>query len=751
MSDVDIDALIRGRRSRRGWLLPIVAVLVVGAGIGVFLFLQPDESVVVAEPERVEATTGQLSTTVDLSGSAVAERSADLNFEAEGTVVSVAVETGEAVKAGDTLAALDDSDAQRRIETAEVQLRLAQLRLDALLATAAASEVASARQSIESAESQVTSAEQALARLSEPPSASDLASAEQAVATALGQLSSTEETLAQLSEPPNASDLATAEQAVATALGQLSSTEETLVALLAGPSETEVASARSAVTQAQAQLAGALSGATDSWIALGEAWDEYCDEYGFLNVAAVTCAGSLPLWDKEVVEPLSDEEVEELHFSLEGRSSSYQERANRLINANVAFILADAARQTAVTALSTAEERLEDLLAPVSDEDVRQAELAVEAARASHAAAVAHLEELRAPTDESDEEQARASLDTALANLTVLAPFDGVAEAVNVHPGDRVTPNAVAFSLNTPDRILIDLTVTEADLLALEVGQAGLASFDGVEGVEYPVRIVSISRMPDTAQGVVTYGVEARILAGAEIAEVAGQIAVLAGEGVATEFGRALDALTGGGDGAPGFGGGGPGGPLAGIELPEGVTIRDVVQAVINGEPLPEGVTLPEGFEIPQQILERLAAGGPGAPGRQGAEPDPVAVRLLPAPGMSAGVTLLTEVREQSVLVPVSTVRQLDGAWFVTIPGTPVDGAEAGFERVGVEVGESDGVNVEITSGLEDGAVLLIGADSAGIAFSATQQQQQPEFGFGGGFGGGPPGGFGGAPGGGGR
>ena len=395
MSDVDIDALIRGRRSRRGWLLPTVAVLVVGAGIGVFLFLQPDESVIVAEPERVEATTGQLSTTMDLSGSAVAERSTDLNFEAEGTVVSVAVETGEAVKAGDTLAALDDSDAQRRIETAEVQLRLAQLRLDALLATAAASEVASARQSIESAESQVTSAEQALARLSEPPGASDLATAEQAVATALGQLSSTEETLAQLSEPPNASDLATAEQAVATALGQLSSTEETLAALLAGPSETEVASARSAVTQAQAQLASALSGATDSWIALGEAWDEYCDEYGFLNVAAVTCAGSLPLWDKEVVEPLSDEEVEELHFSLEGRSSSYQERANRLINANVAFILADAARQTAVTALSTAEERLEDLLASVSDEDVRQAELAVEAARASHAAAVARLDELQ--------------------------------------------------------------------------------------------------------------------------------------------------------------------------------------------------------------------------------------------------------------------------------------------------------------------------------------------------------------------
>ena len=80
--------------------------------------------------------------------------------------------------------------------------------------------------------------------------------------------------------------------------------------------------------------------------------------------------------------------------------------------------------------------------------------------------------------------------------------------------------------------MMIALAVTEADLLALEVGQAGFASFDGVEGVQYPARIVSISRLPDTAQGVVTYGVEARILTGAETVEVASQLAVIAGQGV---------------------------------------------------------------------------------------------------------------------------------------------------------------------------------------------------------------------------
>ena len=862
MSDVDIDALIGRRSSKRGWLLSTVALVVVAAGVGAFLLFQSEESETVVEPpQAVEASTGQLSTTVTLSGSAVAERSTDLSFEAAGTVGSVTVESGRAVQAGDTLATLDDADAQVRIETAEVQLRLAQLRLEALLADPAVAEIASAKQSIEAAESQVTGAEQALeqlsepptaselasaeqavanslgqlstaeetlAQLSEPPTASDLASAEQAVANSLGQLSTAEETLAQLSEPPTASDLASAEQAVASALGQLSSAEEALESLVADPSQTEVASARSAVTAALADLTNTDSGATASRVALEEAFDEYCQEYEYLTLGQQICSAVLPL---------SDEEVGELLESIEGRSRSYERHANALANNNVAFILAEAGRQSAVTALSTAEEYLDDLLSPASDEDVRQAELAVEAARASHAAAiaqrqelveepteedryqaeqaveaarashaaaiaqrqelveepteedryqaelaveaarashaaaVAQLEELGAPPDESDTEQALSSLESALAgldsaqaqydellggetantvaqqeqnvrlaeidleeavadlaDLVVVAPFDGIVEAVNVHPGDLVSPTDVAFSLSTTDRILIELTVTEADLLALEIGQAGLASFDGVEGVQYPVRIVSISRLPDAAQGVVTYDVEARILIGPEIAEVASQIAVLGGQG-ASEGAAALGAT-------PGFGagdqGGFGGGLLAGIELPEGVTFQDVIRALVNDEPLPEGVSLPEDFQIPPQILEFLEAGGPPVGGRQGADAEEgsLATRVLPAPGMSATVTVLTELREESVLVPIAAVRQFEGEWFVAIPAATTVGAEPGFERVIVEVGESDGVNVEIISGLQAGDTILIGADNTGIAFSAARPQQQPDFGL---------------------
>ena len=81
--------------------------------------------------------------------------------------------------------------------------------------------------------------------------------------------------------------------------------------------------------------------------------------------------------------------------SIDGRSSTYERYANVLINAYVAFVGADAARQSAVTSLASAEERLAELLKPASEDDRYQAEQSVEAARANHAAAVARLDDLR--------------------------------------------------------------------------------------------------------------------------------------------------------------------------------------------------------------------------------------------------------------------------------------------------------------------------------------------------------------------
>ena len=832
-----------------------------------FWLTRSDGSDVVIEPERVEAFIGQLSTEVELSGSAWPERSASLSFDVAGVVASVAVEIGNEVRAGDALATLSDTGAQRRVETAEVQLRQAQLRLDDLLTDPEPSAVASANQAIVSARSQVISAEQALALLSEPPSAADLASAAQAVASALAQLSSAEQALALLSEPPSAADLASAEQAVASALaqlssaeqalallseppstadlasaeqavastlGQISAAEQTLADLIAVPSEAELAELRSAETQAQVQLTAATTLAEELMEALTDAFDGYCERYSGLIASDATiyatCAAILPL---------SDAQVDALRESFEDRTSTYESFGNTLIDANVLFVAADADRQSAFSGLASAEESLANLLQPVSENDIYQAERSVEAARASHAAAVARLQDLRtaageediyqaeqsveaarashtaavarledlravageediyqaeqsveaarashtaavarledlqAAADEGDVEQARASLESALASLasaqanykqlvdgpseneieqqrhdvrlvelsleealtdladlTLFAPFDGIVEAVNVRPGDRIASGFAAFTLSTSSRMLIELTVTEEELLELEVGQTGVASFDPIDGVDYPVRVVSISRVPNTEQGVVTYDVEAHILAGTEVAGDSSVSGIRAAGGFA------------GGFAAGGF----RGGPLAGFELPEGVTIEQVRQALVNGEPLPEGVVLPEELVTALQSFLRTAGAGqrpgPGVQRDPAGQPGGSAPRPLPAPGMSASVTILTEVREQSVLVPVSAVRQLDGAWFVTVPDPAGSGNESVSERIFIEVGASDGTNVEIESGIDAGTVLLIGADVAGIAFSATQQQPRAIPGVGtGGFG---PGGGGG-------
>ena len=882
MNEPDIDAILRRGKSRKWWIiLSGVAAVAVIAAVAAFLLTRSDESDVAVEPQRVEAVLGMLNTEVNLSGSALAERSATLDFQVAGVVASVAVAEGDAVRTGDALGALEDAEAQRRVETAEAQLRIAQLRLEDLMAGPEPSAVAQADQAIASARSQVVSAQQALAQLreppspadlasaeqavaaalgqisvaeedlallSEPPSAADLASAQQAVATALGQISSAQQDLAQLLEPPSAADLASAEQAVANALAQLSGAEEALAELMAGPSEAELAALRSAVTQAEVHLAEAITFAEELQEALSEAYEAFCDRYMGLRFS-----DSLIRNTCDTEPPLSEEQVAALKDSFEDRTSTFETYATSMIDSSVAFLAADADRESAVSGLASAEESLADLLHSVtadavyqaeqsveaarasheaavarlddikreaSEEDVFQARQAVEAARASHAAAVARLDDLRVAPDDEDTFQAEQSLEAARANhaaaaarlqelmqvdedeiesaqaslesarasltsaqaqydelvagptenaiaqqqqdvrlaeltveearaaltdFTVFAPFDGVVEAVSVQPGDRVSVGFAAFTMNTPDRMLIALTVTEEDLLELEAGQTGAASFDAIEGVRYPVRVESVSRAPNAEQGVVTYEVEARILGGTEPPGAAGQTPLGGVRPPAAGF-------------AGGFGGGpGGGGPFSGIELPEGVTAQQVRQALLSGEPLPEGVVLPQELLQMVQSFRSGAGAAPGGGGQRGAtgqqgadgQTSDVAQRPVPAPGMSASVTILTEVREETVLVPTSAVRQLDGNWFVSIPSSGADGEGAGHERVFVEIGVSDGTSVEILSGIEEGMAVLIGADGAGIAFTATIQQPSALPGFGG-FG--PPGGGGfGGPGGGGR
>ena len=401
-----------------------------------------------------------------------------------------------------------------------------------------------------------------------------------------------------------------------------------------------------------------------------------------------------------------------------------------------------------------AEARLAELLAPPTDDDILEAELALASAESSLREAQARHDELltgaTATTIAQQEQNLRLteiSYEQALSamdDLVIKAPFDGVVEEASVEPGDRIGAGATAFVVSTRDQIVVDLTVTEAEIFELKELQVGVASFDAIDGVQYPVRITTISRVPNVEQGVVTYAVEATVLSPLAIQAVRNDLQAL---GVNVPERQPAQAQ--GGDGQRGGTATSPEQAarfrawLESLDLPEGVTVLQVVQAIANDDPLPEGVELPEDFEITDEqraqlraLLARFSGGGGGAAGGTAAVSDD---RQLPVDGMSATVTILTAVRDEAVLVSTSAVRQIDGAFYVAVPTD-----DGGWERLAVQIGETDGTNVEILEGLEDGATLLIGADSEGIAYSATQLPG------GGGTGGGFAGPGGGGPGGGG-
>ena len=71
-----------------------------------------------------------------------------------------------------------------------------------------------------------------------------------------------------------------------------------------------------------------------------------------------------------------------------------------------------------------------------------------------------------------------------------------------------------AIVLNTPNAVVLNVTIGESDLPNVKAGQSGTASFDAITGTMFPIVIDSVGTNPTTTQGVVTYQARAHIVAG---------------------------------------------------------------------------------------------------------------------------------------------------------------------------------------------------------------------------------------------
>jgi len=181
-------------RNKIGLLVALVLLVAAGTA-GWWMFLRDTSTpVATAQPQTTEAVSGTLLTTLSATGTAAASVSSRLTFGAAAKVTSVEVKIGDKVEAGQKLATLNTADLQRKLDSANVSLSTAQLRLDDLLQPATTSELSTAQASISAAQVQLANAEENL-RKAQPGADTDaiatadaaVTSAEQALTTARNQ------------------------------------------------------------------------------------------------------------------------------------------------------------------------------------------------------------------------------------------------------------------------------------------------------------------------------------------------------------------------------------------------------------------------------------------------------------------------------------------------------------------------------------------------------------------------------------
>ncbi len=290
------------KSKRKIWrgLLILVVILAVVAG-GLLIYRNQTTLAQDTKAEPVQTTTvrrGDLVVSASGAGTVIPASKVALGFNGGGVLTAITVQVGSKVAAGDVLARVDDTDAQRQVADAELNLAQAQLQLAKLKQGPTAAELASAEgslasaqatldsrlhpatnQDIAAAQQSLLSAQQKLADLLAGPSTEEATSAEvdlkQAEIT-LQQAQSEYDKVAWRPEVGSTSQAATLQDAtlayqkvkaaydavmkgataaeISAARASVAQAQSTLDSLRKGSSAQEIAAARAAVEQAQAQL-----------------------------------------------------------------------------------------------------------------------------------------------------------------------------------------------------------------------------------------------------------------------------------------------------------------------------------------------------------------------------------------------------------------------------------------------------------------------------------------------------------------
>ena len=684
-TNIDIDSILASKNPNRfrKVLILLIGISLVGTYFAYDYITRENEGTTF-ETITTEYVVGKtnLTTTVEAASTIIAKEQLQTRFNTSGTVTEIYVTIGDYVVKDQPLAKLINNDYERTLKRAKITLQEAELILQKQTEPLSVLETESNNQSILTAQSQILNAQIALDNLVAGATNLQKSSIEYDIATAKQQVNNAKTEMESLTKLDNDTDpsISSQEKAVNTASRQV---DTTLASLSVARQNYCVANQNSGIN--------------------------VCDPQDIpLNNINVTGLKNQINNVNSITNTLYS-----LTTSLLQADASYK---NALDSHKLQKQLLEEATANSKESLDVAEKKLQnkndqnaDLLAEPTTEELQQANSTLNQAQASLTVANAHQAEDLAKISEIDTQQLQLSIEKAkltleeaeetITDLTLKAPFSGTIGSIDIVTGQNVATNTNAFLLTNLDSITIDMNISETDLPSIKSGQLGVATFDALPEQTYLFEISTISLIPEVSQGVVSYPINANIITidNIESLSIENLQPILSSLGISAEERPGQER-----NGAESFKK-----VQACVEKVTGTTIatpRDV-----------RGLS-------PEQINQIQKAGclesiqsGRNRGQQSGNSLREILNSPLPHIGMNGSVSIITELKQEVLVVPSKSIKEDNGKLYVLLQNETTKTSEKQFITTGI----TDVSQTEITSGIEEGNIILIESQ---VLSSATDE-----------------------------
>jgi RND family efflux transporter MFP subunit len=313
---------------------------------------------------------------------------------------------------------------------------------------------------------------------------------ERAVSQAQLQVDSAKIALADLQTPATDAEIVKAE-------ANLKDAQEYLAEVKAGPSAEEVAAARSTLAAAQASYTELQAGPSEA---------ELTQLSADMKKAQITLASAQSAYDKIAWQGsagMSSEAstLQDATIDYESAKAAYEEATAAASDSDV---------HSAVSTIQDAQVKLNDLLNSPTDAEIAAAEATLADAEAS-------LADLQAGATANDIRSAELTLKEALITLesaqrdledaTVTAPIAGYVTTLDAEVGVRSSSGTVVATIADPTQLQLEISVAEADIPNVSVGQAADVAIDALPGKTFAGVVTTISPVNDSSSTSVSYPV----------------------------------------------------------------------------------------------------------------------------------------------------------------------------------------------------------------------------------------------------